>query len=129
MSRIPTGAAPGTAYKLFMSIDDHTINIAEIATVRYKMVVGTVAVPDGEAHPVQHPVRVAEAAWIGMRSGDHHLFKGIDAERVRLFLAPFALIVPDGSPEWADTYHAIVAGGTRADGRTESDARGAGQAG
>jgi hypothetical protein len=124
MSRMPT-AAPGTAYKLFMIVDEFTINIAEIAWIRYKMVNGTVTLESGETYPT----RVAEAAWIGFRSGEHHTFKGIDAERVRLFLAPFALIVPDGSPEWADTYHAIVAGGTRADGRTESDARGAGQAG
>lgn len=124
MSRIPT-AAPGTAYKLFMIVDDFTINIAEIAWIRYKMVVGAVTIESGDTYSVG----VAEAAWIGFRSGEHHTFKGIDAERVRLFLAPFALIVPDGSPEWADSYHAIVAGGTHADGRNEADARGAGQAG
>jgi hypothetical protein len=124
MSRMPT-AAPGTAYKLFMSIDDLTINIAAITGVQYKMIAGTVATESGDTYPT----RVAESAYMMMRSGKDHTFRGIDAERVRLFLAPFALIVPDGSPEWADTYHAIVAGGTRADGRTESDARGAGQAG
>jgi hypothetical protein len=102
----PAAGGQPVAFKMFYFFNRKLINISDISRVEFVMQAGTFTNAVGESVPLD----VAIATRVYLNDGVELLYDGIDAERVRLFLAPFAISIPEPTPEWTAAYESIVKG-------------------